>query len=203
MEAGTRGTLQERFSYELTFFTTQLSNELVQFEVAGQPGVNYYRNAGQSSRFGLEAVARAQLHERVSGQLSYAYTDAEFDEYVVGNTSYGGNQVPGLAPHNLQASLRYEANPGYLEVTADYRDEIPVNDANDAFTDSYTLFDVRVGADRITFGNVDFSPFAGIRNITDELYSASVAVNAFGGRFYEPGPGRTFYVGLSTGIASR
>ncbi|MFP3947666.1 MAG: TonB-dependent receptor family protein, partial [Longimicrobiales bacterium] len=203
VEVGTRGTLQERFSYELSVFTTQLTNELVQFEVAGQPGVNFYRNAGESTRIGVEALARARLHERVSGQISYAYTDAEFDEYVVDGSDFSGNQVPGLAPHNLQASLRYEANPGYLEVTADYRDEIPVNDANEAFTESYTLFDVRVGAERLQVGNVDFSPFAGIRNITDELYSASVAVNAVGDRFYEPGPGRTFYVGLSTGIASR
>lgn len=208
VEMGTRGTLADRVSYELTFFNTELTNELVQFEIPSEPGVNYFRNAGESSRFGVETVVRAELHERLTSQLSYTYVDAQFDDYVVdeggpGETDYSGNQVPGLAPNNLQGSLRYRANPGYLEVTADYRDEIPVNDANEASTESYTLFDARVGAEDIRLGAVSVSPFAGVRNITDELYSASVAVNAFGGRFYEPGPGRTFYVGLTTGFGNR
>jgi len=50
---------------------------------------------------------------------------------------------------------------------------------------------------------MEASPYAGVRNLTDELYSSAVTVNAFGGRFYEPGPGRSFYVGLRTGWSAR
>ena len=40
-------------------------------------------------------------------------------------------------------------------------------------------------------------PFVSLTNILDEVYSAAVAVNAYGGRFFEPGPRRAFSVGLS------
>ena len=36
----------------------------------------------------------------------------------------------------------------------------------------------------------------GIANLLDEEYNSSVVVNAFGGRYFEPGPGRTVHAGL-------
>ena len=88
-----------------------------------------------------------------------------------------------------------------MELAADYTDEIPVNDANAAYTDAYTLFDVRAGANALQVGRFEVSPFAGLQNLTDETYVSSIAINAFGNRFYEPGPGRTFYVGATVAIA--
>jgi iron complex outermembrane receptor protein len=204
LEAGARGSVGGRLSYEVTAFSTSLENELVPFEVPDDPGVTYFRNSGSSSRDGVEAVLQARLHERLTGLLSYAYTDARFDDYVVGDEDFEDNQVPGLAPQELQASLRYDTGVWYLDTTAEYTDEVPVDDANESFADSYTLLDVRLGAESVQLpGGVDVSPYAGVRNLTDELYSAAVTVNAFGGRYFEPGPGRTFYVGLSTGWAPR
>ncbi len=46
-------------------------------------------------------------------------------------------------------------------------------------------------------GNFKLAPFGGISNIFNKTHSAAVAVNAWGGRFYEPGPKRAFYLGLS------
>jgi iron complex outermembrane receptor protein len=45
-------------------------------------------------------------------------------------------------------------------------------------------------------GDAMVAPFVGIANVFDETYVASVVPNAFGGRYYEPGPGRTFQVGV-------
>ena len=49
------------------------------------------------------------------------------------------------------------------------------------------------------------SPVFGISNLFDRKHVASVAVNAAGtvatGKFYEPGPGRTWFVGLSAATA--
>ncbi len=42
-----------------------------------------------------------------------------------------------------------------------------------------------------------FSPFVGINNLFDETYNANLRINAFGGRFYEPGPDRNFYAGVT------
>ena len=38
--------------------------------------------------------------------------------------------------------------------------------------------------------------FAGIDNLLDAAYNGSITPNAFGDRFFEPAPGRTWYAGL-------
>lgn len=199
-EAGVRGTVEDRVGYELTFFHTRIEDELIPFENAD--ALTYYRNAGSSTRNGLEAVLRARLHRLLSAQASFSRTDARFDEYTVDGEDLSDKKVPGLAPKQLQASLRAGPAAWFIEGAVEYTDEVPVNDSNDApFAKSYTLLGVRAGANAFRLGRLEVSPFAGIQNLTDETYVSSVTVNAFGGRYYEPGPGRTFYVGGTLAVS--
>ncbi len=211
-EVGVRGAVQERFAYEITAFRTDLEGELISYQIPSEPGLDYFRNAGTSHRNGLEVSASARLHRLASAQASYSYTDARYDEYVVDGVDLGAQcpgqptgeacKVPGLAPQQLQGSLRVGPADWYVEFGAEYTDEVPVNDTNEGrATASYTLFDVRVGGNALQLGSIQVSPFAGIRNLTDETYVSSVTINAPGTRFYEPGPGRTFYVGGSLAIS--
>ena len=48
------------------------------------------------------------------------------------------------------------------------------------------------------WGSLDF--FGGINNLLNITYYDNIRLNAFGGRFYEPSPGRNFYFGLSLGL---
>ena len=41
------------------------------------------------------------------------------------------------------------------------------------------------------------SPFAAVTNLTNARYASSVVVNAFGGRYFEPGPDRGGHMGLT------
>ena len=210
-EVGVRGTVIDRVSYEFSTYNTHLENELVPYENASM--LTYYRNAGTSTRKGFELVARARVHDLVTAQGSYNYILAEFDEYVVGTNDYSGNKVPGLAPNQVQGSIRFGPSEWYLEVGAEYTDRMEVNDANvdnvtgpltntsARPTDAYTLFDARLGGNALRLGRLEVSPFAGVQNITDETYVSSIAINAFGSRFYEPGPGRTFYVGATLSVS--
>ncbi len=61
---------------------------------------------------------------------------------------------------------------------------------------SYFITDVRVGSTGLEVGDAILSPFIGIANALDETYNASVVPNAFGSRYFEPGPGRTYQIGL-------
>lgn len=199
-EAGIRGAFQDRVSFEASAFHTRLENELIPFENAD--ALTYYRNAGSSLRKGFEALVRAQPLDLVQGQVSYSYTNARFDEYTVDGTDLSGKKVPGLAPHQVQANLRVGPPLWFLEGNVEYLDKVPVNDANDApFAASYTLFGVRVGANALQLGGFQVSPFAGVNNLFDKTYASSVTVNAFGGRYYEPGPGREFYVGGTVAVS--
>jgi len=198
--------VQGRVSYEVTFFNTQLKNELIPFD--NVDNLTYYRNAGSTTRNGAEAILRARFHEFTSGQVSYSYIKARFDEYNPLGVDLSGRKVPGLAPQQLQGSVRLGPAAWYVEFGTEYTDEIPVNDSNDApFAEAYTLFDVRVGGNALRLGWFEVSPFAGVRNLTDEKYASSVAINAFffadpaTARYYEPGPGRTLYVGGSLAVS--
>ena len=198
-EIGFRGQASSRFAFEASAFFTKLKNELVPFETAVQDGRVFHRNSGASTYQGLEASVRAVLPEGVSGQLSYTFVDAKYDEFSVEGDVFDGNFIPGLARNRLEGLVRLTQGPWYGEVRGDHVGKIRTNDANDPNTAArqYTLWDVRTGLFGQRVGNLVVAPFISLTNIFDEVYSAAVAVNAFGGRFFEPGPRRAFSAGLS------
>ncbi len=50
-----------------------------------------------------------------------------------------------------------------------------------------------------TAGKVRIAPFLAVNNVYNRLYVGSVTINAAGGRYYEPAPGRNVYLGFSLG----
>ena len=198
-EVGFRGQASGRFAFELSAFLTKLKNELVPFETAAQDGRVFRRNSGESTYKGLEASVRAVLPQGVSGQLSYTLVDAKFDEFEVEGEVFDGNFIPGLARNRLEGLLRVTQGPWYGEVRGDHVGKIRTKDDNDPGTDAkqYTLWDIRTGLSGQRVGNVVLAPFVSLTNVFDQVYAAAVAVNAFGGRFFEPGPRRAFSAGLS------
>jgi iron complex outermembrane recepter protein len=55
---------------------------------------------------------------------------------------------------------------------------------------------VRLGGEGVV-GLRWLSPRFGVQNVFDRKYAASIAVNAVGGRYYEPAAGRTIYGGVT------
>lgn len=197
VEGGMRGELGWGAGYDLAAFSSNLTNQLVPFEVPTAPGRRFYRNVGRSRLRGFEASARAPLSTHLTASVSYGYVDARFIEFSVGGDDCADNRVPGIAPHRLETSLRADRGPWFGELRLEVRGDVPANDANDATAESFTLVDLRFGASEIGAGNMRFSPFAGITNLANVRYATSVVVNAFGRRYFEPGPDRGAYVGLS------
>ena len=196
-EGGLRGELGGGAAYDLAAFSSSLSNQLVPFEVPSAPGRRFYRNAGRSRVRGFEASLRAALSSVLSARFAYGYVDARFTEFTVGGNDYADNRVPGIAPHRLETGLRAARGPWFGELRVEVRDAVPANDSNEASADGFTLVGLRFGATEVGSGSLRLSPFAGITNLTNVRYASSVVVNAFGGRFFEPGPDRGGYVGMS------
>ena len=197
VEGGIRGALGGRAAYDLAAFSSSITNQLLPFEVPTAPGRRFFRNAGRSRIRGFEASARTVLSSLLTGRLAYGYVNARFTEFSVGGENFDGNRIPGLSPHRVEASLRAGGGPWFGELRLEARGDVPANDANDASADGYTLVEIRAGASGLRAGNLRLSPFAAITNVTNARYVSSVVVNAFGGRFFEPGPDRGGYVGLS------
>lgn len=196
-ELGVRGSLGPLAVFEVTTYRTDLRNELVRFQVEEFPGRDFFRNAGRSRHRGVEATLAAWSWSGVvHTNLAYTWTDARFRTFVWDDTEFGGNRIPGLAPHRLQAGLRIDPEAWFGELTGSYLHRVPVNDGNSEYAPSHFLVDLRAGARALSLGNVDLAPWAAVVNLLDRRFTASVVPNAFGGRYYEPGPGRSLQVGL-------
>lgn len=201
-EAGIKGRATF-MSYDLALYDMRIDDELIPFEVASAPGRQFYRNAGTARHRGLDASATAVLTSELEVHGTYSFTDARYVSYAVPSgssaISYATNRVPGVAP-NL-ASLSLDAgNPDrrFVSIEERYRSSIMVNDANTASAPASIVTNVR-GSVRVGATSL----FGGIGNLFGEVYDTSVSINAFGGRYFDPAAGRTFYIGLDLSSFAR
>ena len=205
-ELGGRGTVGggggAHARYEVAVFRSWVRNQLVPFELPETPGRTFYRNSGSSKHRGLEGALLLLPWAGVSAQLGYTYLDPRFEEYEEGGVSYDGNRIPGLASHHAEGRLRVSGSTPsgawFAEVEGEYVGQVTVDDANANSSPAYGLLDLRVGASGLSLLGLRISPFLGISNLLGKEHYSSVTVNAFGRRYFEPGPGRAFHLGLVT-----
>jgi iron complex outermembrane recepter protein len=201
-EVGARGVLLPAAAWEVTFFHTLLFNELVPFEVETDPGRTYFRNSGRSARTGWEVALHVTPDPNLSARFVLSTNDARFRNYQVDGVDFSGNRVPGIIPRRAEGMVRVGPGLWFMELRGETNSSIQVNDANDPGSASpgYQLLDFRAGLNEARLLGLRLSPFVGITNLLDTRYNSSVAVNAFGGRFFEPGPGRSLYFGSNIAI---
>ena len=194
-ELGVRGEMDGLGNWELTAYRTNLKNELVPFEVPQAPGRTFFRNAGSSYHQGLEATLSARpLPGVLRAEFAYTWTDARFRDFELDGVDLGGNRIPGVAPHRARVAGIWTPGDSRVELAGHYLHDVPVNDANTAAAPSHMLWDLRVAAPRL--GRLGLEPWLAVTNLLDRTHTTSVVVNAFGGRFFEPGPGRSVQLGL-------
>jgi iron complex outermembrane recepter protein len=198
MEVGSQGRLGSAVAYQIATYRARIRNSLIPFEVPEAPGRQFFRNAGSALHRGIEVGTTVALTPRLRVDGAYTYTDARFEEYTTSTGNFSGNRVPGIAPHRLELGTTYEHVSGwFVAVDGRHLASIAVDDANSARSPAHSLMDARLGHGHVTLGRAIVAPFAGVTNLLDVEYNAAVAVNAFGQRFYEPGPGRSLYLGAS------
>lgn len=194
-EGGVKGRTPV-LSYDVAVYDMRIDDELIPFEVASAAGRQFYRNAGTARHRGIDADVTFEVDRSVRLHASYSFTDARYVAYAVTSgataTSYATNRVPGVAPQLASLSLDLgDPASRFISVEERYRSNIPVNDANTAFSPASVITSLR--------GNVrvgDFSLFAGLGNLFGVLYNTSVSINATGGRYFDPAAGRTIYAGV-------
>ncbi|MBW3467481.1 TonB-dependent receptor domain-containing protein [Arthrospiribacter ruber] len=204
-EAGYRGQFGI-FNLDFTAFYFKLSETITTF--TNEQGVVLFRNAGATDQKGLEisidyAPYRRQGSFLEEVKLNHAFTGHYFSfaEFQSGGNDFSGNQLTGVAPNSLVNLLDLRSRTGlYLNVTHQYVDEIPLNDANTVFQESYNLLGSRLGWRNTLGSRWDVEVYGGVDNLLDETYSLGNDLNAFANRFYQPAPGRNFYGGVKVGM---
>lgn len=196
-EIGARGLLSEWLRYDVAAYTMDVRDRLVPFQVEQAPGRDFYTNAGRSRHRGIELGLSARPLPAWTAELAYTFSRFTFVDYEIDEDDYGGNRFPGVPPHRLFGSVLYQHRSGvFAETRVELVDEFFVDDANEHSNPSYQTVDLRLGFER-RFGSMELAPFIGIGNLFNERYSSSVVVNAFGGRYFEPAPGRNLYMGVT------
>ncbi|HET9487548.1 MAG TPA: TonB-dependent receptor, partial [Chryseosolibacter sp.] len=209
LEFGARGSLLDRkLGYDLVIYDFRLRNTIVVQRNA--EGADYFVNAGKTSQRGIEALVSFDLADqdqflsRFKLWTSYAYQHYRFKEYIVIDQDFSGNALTGIAPTIFSGGLDVGLNQKFIaNLTINYVDHIPLNDANTAFAESYVLVGARFGWIALFQESHRFEVFAGIDNALDETYSLGNDLNAFGGRYYNAAMPRNYYAGLSITLGSR
>lgn len=176
--------------------------------VAERVGEDQYigRNAGKTSHRGLELDAsfnfKINPNWNISPYLNYSLNLHEFDEFIDDGINYAGNELTGVPKHVLNTGIAVH----HKEVLSWFLNHntvsnIPLNDANSIYSTAYSVFHTKIWYRPKITKAVQTQFQAGINNIFNTNYAQSILINAvgFGGsepRYYYPGNGRNFYVGV-------
>lgn len=193
LEVGARGS-GGALAWQVAVYDVEVTDALVPFEGPGEEV--FFRNAGEVSRQGAELHLSWRPFPTLGADLAYAYQDYRFEEFAPEGRDMSGNREPGVPPHRLHASA-VQRLPGGLEARARFTwsDAFPVDDANSASDPSHRVVDLRLSWTGEVAGE-EARAFLGLDNLFAERYNASVVPNAFGGRFFEPAPGRQLFGGI-------
>ncbi len=202
-ELGLRGTAgYGRLSYDVNAFYYQLQNAIVQRRDA--LGGDFFMNAGSTKQQGLETFVSYRLatnsrHITSASKiwLTHNWYRFRYNNFKQITSDFSGNSLPSVAPQSLTAGLDLYATKGmYINITYNYTDAIPLNDANTAYAHSYNLMSARAGY-KHAFKKFNLEFFTGVENLFDVKYNLGNDINGFGGRYYNAAAGRNYFAGIS------
>jgi iron complex outermembrane recepter protein len=197
--------------FELSAYKFALDETIVIRTDPSIPGdPEYFVNAGETDQLGVEALIK---HHAIKNEKSffsdilltgsYAYNHYRFNNYFQGDEDFSGNKLTGVPPTTAYAALDLALRKKiYFNIIANYVDHIPLNDANTAFGEQYVLLNGRGGYHHQAGPHL-LELFAGVENALDEVYSLGHDLNAAAGRYYNPAPRRSYYLGFKLNILAK
>jgi iron complex outermembrane receptor protein len=191
--------LQERLYIEANWFYYHLQNAIV--DRRDSTNADYYINAGSTMQAGFEGQAYYQLLPNAKAAISSArvfisYTNYGFyyHDFKQATIDYSGNRLPSVPHNTIVAGIDMMTDPGfYCNITWQYTDPIPLNDANTDFASSYQLMSGRIGWRKAVSKYFGLDIFGGVDNLFDINYSLGNDINAAGGRYYNAAPGVNYF----------
>jgi iron complex outermembrane receptor protein len=186
LELGTKWRAAAAHSVEAALFDIRTKDEIVVDTNVG--GRSTFRNAGSTTRRGVEAMYQAQWTPWLRSYVAFTALDARFEN---------GNRLPGTPGRSAFGELAFrprEAWHAAIEVM--HLGRIFVNDANEDAAPSWTVVNLRAGG-RFRWGSLELEPLLRLDNATGRNYAGSVIVNEAQRRFFEPAPGRTWMLSVT------
>ena len=204
-EIGFKGNwLANRLYTELSVYSIQIDNLLVAQRIAEDQYVGI--NAGKTNHNGIEFLANYSFDVTnsilVKPYLNAAFNFFEFDEFINDNQDFSENKIPGVPKYTMNFGVDLKTDSGF-ELFINFRSvgELPLDDANSEYTDSYNLLNFKASYSLKILKSLELNLYGGVNNALDEHYAASIVTNAVGfgsqaPRYYYPGNPRNYYGGL-------
>jgi len=203
LEVGIKSFIGSATRLNLAAFKIETDNEIVVNGASG--GRTTYKNAGGTTREGVELAVVSTLLPNLDATFSYALLDATFNETFAsgaGGTVAAGNWIPGAPRVTAYGELAWKLPAIGLStaIEARHTGEIKVNDTNTDAAAASTVLNWRIGFEQ-TLGKVTLKEFARIENLGDKQYVGGVNVNDTNQRYFAPAPGRNHLLGASLALA--
>lgn len=202
-------TMANRLYVDVSVFHFAMKESIIQKR--DSTGGDYFINAGSTTQSGIEALARYMILPKPTAVFNQIYLfvsatvhDFRFRNYRPLDKDYSGNKLPGTEPVKLAADLDIAFRNGFsLKTSSMYLGKVALNDANAAFANAYVVVNLRMEYAFKRTGSSNVNLFAGSNNLMNTIYSLGNDINAFGGRYYNAAPGRTFFAGLSVNLLQK
>jgi iron complex outermembrane receptor protein len=204
VEIGARGQIGRRLTVEASGYLQRTNNLIVSQSFLRPPPLvgqfTAFVNAAEVDQNGLEVGATYAPAAGVRMAGSYTYSRFIYRDFVSGGVSVSGHTVPGVPRHNAFAEASYRTARG-LSVAFDIQrvGRFFLDDLNTASNGAYVIANLRVGYDLRVSRGFELSPWAGLLNLRDTVYSAQAQPNAAAGRYFNPLPGLTLLAGVKFG----
>lgn len=194
-ETGLRWQAGPQARASLTLFRADTADELAVASSSG--GRSAYRNVGSTRRQGWELEARLPLTDHLQAQLAWTRLDARVHQCDARGCAglQPGRRLPGTARDVLALQLQGQQAGWQWQLGTSAISAMPADDANLARAPGHLLLDAGLWRDWMTSaGPLQLS--LAVDNLADRRHVASVVVNDGNGRYYEPGAGRSWRLGL-------
>ncbi len=203
VEVGAKWRNERGVALEAALFRADTDDELAVARNVG--GRSSFRNVGRARREGVEVAGILPLGAAWQIDLAYTHLRAAFRDtfpicVAAGCTSPNtpvpaGTRIPGVPRDQFASRLQWRRGDWSAGAQAVAVGAVTVNDSGSQHAPGYGLLNLDLGR-HWAVGKSRLHSFARVDNAFDRRYVGSVIVNEGNSRFYEPGPDRTWSIGL-------
>lgn len=205
-ELGTRASLlNNKLQLNLSVFRLNVKNLLVSRRTAEDEFIGI--NAGKTQHDGLEVSLNYDWLKKDKLSIitfaNYTLNNFTFKEFIDDTNDFSGNDLTGVPSDVFNTGILFNSTFGlYGNINFQYVGSMPITDANNLYSDSYSVTNLKIGF-KLNFNKkLKLNTFAGLNNIFDAHYASQILINASGfagsaPRYYYPGNPVNYYAGVN------
>ncbi|ARN76809.1 hypothetical protein BST97_01670 [Nonlabens spongiae] len=196
---------QSPFRFEVNVYTIQIENLLIARRIDNDQFVGI--NAGSTDHTGIEISSLLPIINKSNNKLNLNlagnYNLHRFDEFVEQGIDFSGNELTNVPEYEYSTLLNYNWRDRlFLNINTLGVGPVPVDDANSDYTDAYLVSHFQGSYQLGLTKHWNLSINAGVNNLFNKAYVASIVPNAVGfgsnaPRNFYPSEKRNWFAGMS------